>query len=209
MKHQSPQISATVRRALYLVALAALLVAALASAGCDNQDGNKDGTGNRPQGNINTSPSPQPTKPLTGSDDPVVITGGSVDLNFDERAYLVDPADENKFTCTDCTVTGPVEITPTGGTMTTCTVPQSGDYTITMDGGGAKKNITISVIGNTVVITADKKEYGPCEPGQKHCNKTNKVKGVKIKPAVGAETNCSGVPSNGKCKVRIPVHKNS
>jgi hypothetical protein len=213
MNHQPPRASTTTRHALYLVALALLLSAALFSIGCDN----KNGSANTPPGNSNTNPQLQPTnKPddRSGSDEPVVITGGSIDEDFNDGAYIVDPSNPNKFTCTNCKVTGPIEITAppsVGPPTTTCPVPSSGDYTITLDGGGAKKDILISIIGNTVVITSDKGEYKPTVVGglvRKRYNGSNKIKGVRIKPAGGVETNCTGVPANGKCIVKIPVHKN-
>lgn len=85
MNHPPQSSSATVRRALYLFALASLFIAVLASGGCNKQNGN----GNNTQGN--TKPNPPPNKTITaGSDDPVVITGGSTDLDFDHRTFKPD-----------------------------------------------------------------------------------------------------------------------
>lgn len=83
------------RRRRYAAAFSVLLLAAFLSAGCRPQSENISGPGN---------PTPQPTPgPSEGgvfSDTPIVISGGSTEIEMDNQAFKPVPGNANKFSST-------------------------------------------------------------------------------------------------------------
>jgi hypothetical protein len=185
------------RQKTCLVLCLALLATALYS-GCTQQSSQNVATPPSRPTEPAALPSPTPSPSLVPDDTIIVIKGESIDIDYG-TGYVAQPSptpDESLYRCAGCKLKE-VEVSDRIGKPNICPVT-SRNSRVTIDGGGAKKNIFVVETATGVDLRFDNKEYKPCTGGAKHCNPTNKIKGVKIN-----STNCSGCPPNGKCDVTI------
>ena len=184
------------REKICVVLCLALLAIALYS-GCTQQSSQNAPTpASRPTAPA-ALPSPSPSPSLVPDDTIIVIKGESIDIDYGS-GYVAQPSptpDESLYRCAGCKLKE-VEVSDRISKPNICPV-NSRNATVTIDGGGAKKNIVVTETNSGVDLRFDNKEYTPCTKA-KHCNANNKIKGVKIN-----STNCSGCPANGKCDVTI------
>jgi hypothetical protein len=200
MSPTTPKTNNKQKTVCYLTSLILLLVAAALLSGCNRS--NPEVT---PSGTASPAPSPDHTKPPFGDvETPIVIRGGSIELEFNETHFPADSTTTpTKHSCPTCRLES-VHITPTDRTEpeTTCAVPHGG--TVLIDGGGSKKDIVVTDTGQGVEIKFDHVEYKPeyCRHGGKHCNQNFKINGIKINGV-----KCKGCPENGKCDVEIKAKR--
>ena len=206
----------------YLAGIIALALMAIV-AGCPGPQTNSNqyNTNQRPSASPATSPIP--THAGDEIDTPIIINGGTIDIVLDPTYWMPNPSVPGKFTCTGCRLDGAVTVEPgehlgachpgspspsPSPTPTACPTPSPYPQgaTIVIDGGGANKNITINSTTTGVDITFDPREYpgianGPGQPSHfSNCVSTSKIKHVLIN-----NQDCPAVPSNGMCKINIPV----
>lgn len=207
-----------------LAIFALLLLGVFLYAGCH---GSTTNTPNTNDGNVpvnaqsNTSPqaTPSPSPKASqevGGDEPVVITGGSVDIDFNDATYQPDnPTNPTAWTCTGCKLNSVAVFDTNKGDPlpTLCPLPTGANPTVHIDAGGKKNDVTITGGtdargNNTVTVKFDNALYG-AEPGnpKKHKNKNNKIKQVTVQAGSGSPQQCPDVPPNGKCVIKINVSR--
>jgi hypothetical protein len=193
------------RQKICVVICLALLATALYS-GCTQQSNqNAPSSASRPTPPT-ALPSPSPSASLLPDDTIIVIKGDSIDIDYG-TGYVAQPSptpDESLYRCAGCKLQE-VEVSDRIAKPNICPVTTR-NATITLDGGGARKNISVVETATGVDLSFNNVEYkhSGCPAGVKNCNPTNKIKGVKIN-----STDCSGCPANGKCDVTIRSRKES
>jgi len=201
MSPTTPKTNNKQKTVCYLTSLILLLVAAALLSGC-----NKSNPEVTPSATASPAPRPERTHPPFGDvETPIVIKGGSIELDFNETHFPADSTTTpTKHSCPTCRLES-VTITPEDRRepQTTCAVPPGASVLI--DGVGSKKDVLVTNTGPGVEIEFDHGEYRPdyCKkPRSKYCTQIHKIKGVKIK-----DTPCKGCPENGKCDVEITAKR--
>jgi hypothetical protein len=145
-------------------------------------------------------------------DQPIIITGESVTLEFDDDAdEHYEPDDPNNPTLyrgNGLRITS-VTVLVTGQLPHRCPVPTSGRCTVVIQGRGASQDNPIVIDGRTgqvIDITPDK-AYGKVNTGsvrKKHHSGGHRIRSLTIQPATGGSPHqCPAIPANGKCRIRI------
>lgn len=146
-------------------------------------------------------------------DQPIIIDGGSVTLEFDddvdEHYEPDDPQDPTQYTGDGLRITN-VTVLVSGQSPHCCPVPSSGRCTVVIQGrGAAGRDNPIVVDGRTggaIVITPDR-EYGQQNTGtvrKRHHASGHRIRSLTIQAASGGSPHvCPAIPANGKCTIRI------
>jgi len=177
----------------YVLVMTMLFIVAALSFACrqDNQNQTtQPGVSPSPQASLQ----PSPQKQLDGS--PIIINGGSGNVQFDDAPGGFPKAPSNPPSPTETYTRMGAKIKSLLVDTTPCTVPASGDYTILIDAGGQKNDVTVTSTHNSVSISFDGATYG-ASGGKKHFNPTGVLKAVTVTPAGGGTpVNCGGVSSH-------------
>jgi hypothetical protein len=146
--------------------------------------------------------------------DPIIITGGSMFLNFDgpvaEEYTLANAANPTRFVSKEALLIAGVEVVVDGSTHVCAGVPSHGRCTVVIQGKRSRKPdsaITVTGSDQAITIEFDNKEYekgSTATHRKKFGHKNRKVKSLTIKDNVtGTVHNCMAVPPNGKCDVVV------
>lgn len=184
--HTKPTRLSKFRVLLYFLALTLFFIVTLLSTGCqsDNTSNNSTQTGNTQNTNASpqTAPSPQATPKPPPTDEPIIVTGGSVDIYFDDRVYIADSG-KTKYTCPSCTLKNAYVqlLDANGAEIGQCPIPDKTNAKVIIHAqksGGSDKPIMITGKSAGVEVSFDDGEYS--DPGKKHYSKDKQITKIEI-----------------------------
>ena len=199
------------RRFPHMPLLALLLLTATFSLSCQQESNQNKEAQNRNVEAGNTAV-PSPTSPLPVDPEPIVVTGGSLDLKLRPTGFSPN-GDDSIFTCSNCRFSGSIEFRDlqTATSIPDCSIPSQIDGVIRIDAKGNKPNIVIAAADGNVTVSLDPAEYpkkGSDRWHRRSDHESHKIGGVFVKPRpTSTETTCQGIPQHGIVEVRITVLK--
>ncbi|HMF57302.1 MAG TPA: hypothetical protein VK619_13245 [Pyrinomonadaceae bacterium] len=185
----------------YLLALTISLFLAALSFSCKPDANQNQGaqTGASPTPAQTPLPSPKPTVRTALEDSPIIISGGSVDVNFSDGHFVLQPGlppDPTQVFKRDN-----AQIVSLSVDSTPCNVPASGEFTVFINAGGNKNDVNVVNAANFVTISLDSQAYKP-NGSKKHFNGGGNLKSVTVTPkSGGSPLQCANVQKHSVIRI--------